>query len=233
MRIKIFRGIVVIFLILMLLPNLCYSKKKKPEKIIYISMIKPVASEKVIFLMHKEKIEGIKVETWKTAQPLSFEDDLIKIEFMLAGGERWYGGVKEIKEINFSLYNKTSNVMRLIWDESAYIDQDNSSHKLIILGMRYIERDKPIPPTVIPPNSKIENIIYPSDYIKWSGKDWCSEPIFDEKQISNIKTDEIVNFGVFMMLEIDGERKSYNFLFEITSSLNLFSTFEEKEEKKE
>lgn len=221
MRIKMFRGTVVIFLFLMLLPTLCYSKKKKPEKNIYIEMIKPEVSEIAIFTK-----KGI------TSYPLLFKDDLIEIGFECVGSGR------QIDQIPFTLENKTSNPIRLIWDESAYIDPDKTSHKLLPLGIRYIERDKQIPVTIIPPNSKIENIVYPSDYVEWDSTrggrysigEWVSNPIFSKKQLGEL---EILNFGVFMMLEIDGERKSYNFLFEITSSLSLFSTFEEKEEKKE
>ena len=259
MRIKMFRGIVVIFLILMLLQNLCYSKKKKkPEKNIYIEMIKPEASEIVIFTK-----KGV------TTYPLFFRDDLIEIGFECVGSKR------HIEKIPFTLLNKTSLPIKLIWDESIYIDPDKTSHKLLPLAeIEYIERnkkieedisyptdlryktdikdigrDKQIPATIIAPNSKIENIIYPSDYVKWRSRDeynlgelilkggvsigeWVLNPIFRDLQ-KQLEKLEILNFGVFMMLEIDGERKGYNFLFEITNSSDLFSTFEEKEEKKE
>lgn len=258
MRIKIFRGTVVIFLFLMLLPNLCYSKKKKPGKNIYIEMVKPEVSEIVIFTN-----KGV------TTYPLLFKDDLIEIGFECVGSK------KHIDKILFTLLNKTSLPIKLIWDESTYIDPDKTSHKLLpLVEIEYIERDKEIqediryitdlrysadtrsigrdkeiPVTIIPPNSKIGNIVYPSDYVKWHPREkynigelilkgrasigeWVLNPIFKDlrKQLEKL---EILDFGVFMMLEINGERKSYNFLFEITSSLNLFSTFEEKEEKKE
>lgn len=224
MCIKVFRGIAVILLFLMLLPSLCYSKKKKPQKNIYIEMIKPTVSEIAIF-----------TKKGTTSYPLLFKDDLIEIGFECVGSGR------QIDQIPFTLGNKTSNPIKLIWDESAYIDPDKAAHKLLPLveireierdkqieadirypaDIRYIERDKQIPVTIIPPNSKIENIVYPTDYVEWHSREkysiselflkarysvgeWVLNPIFSKKQLKELET---LNFGVFMMLKLMEKEK--------------------------
>lgn len=103
-----------------------------------------------------------------------YEDGLIRLSFWL--------GEKEIKAINFSMENKTDHSIKILWNEAAYLDENNCSHRIIHYGVKYIERDQPLAPSIIIPRSKIEDIVYPADYVKWEKvlgktKEWTQQSL--------------------------------------------------------
>lgn len=103
-----------------------------------------------------------------------YEDGLIRLSFLFPE--------EGITGINFSMENKTDHSIKIVWDEAAYLDEDNFSHRVMHYGVKYIERDQPQPPSIIIPRSKIEDIIYPADYVKWEKvlgktKEWTQQPL--------------------------------------------------------
>lgn len=215
------RKIALLFLVIIFVFNPCYAKKKKEkiEKRIYVSMVEP--KSEAVDGRDKNQVMFFERDKILTTPPLIFEDDFIKIEFIWIGSiEEWVLWARDrekIDEIEFVLQNKTSKAMKLIWDESVYIDAGRKMHKLIPVGKRYLERDEATPPSLIPPNSKIDNIIYPADYIYFV-KGWERHSLFYGGQLfGGLKTGEnrIINCGAFITIEIDGEKKNYNFEFEI------------------
>lgn len=61
----------------------------------------------------------------------SYEDDFIKIIWLPA-----------LTEFSFTLENKSDNSIKIIWDEAVYIDEDNSSLKVIHSGVKYVDGEK-------------------------------------------------------------------------------------------
>ena len=139
----------------------------------------------------------------RNSKVLAFEDRSISIQFSIS---------KE--QIGFVLQNKGNNPIKIDWDQVSYVDVSGKSHKVIHSGVRYIERDRPQVPTIVPPTANVEDIVFPSDYVYYSKSiGWCKTPFFPEGPDAKIYKGRA--FSIFMPLEIDGVVKNYLFTFEI------------------
>jgi hypothetical protein len=137
---------------------------------------------------------------------LFFEDQAIRMSFLLSD-----------KQIGMVLQNKTQSPIKIDWNNISYVDTSGLAHGVIHTGVRYIERDRPQVPSVIPPAAMIEDAIVPSDHISYtSGTSggWSSRPLFPSI-IS--ETDRYIgkSFSIFMPMEFDGAVKNYLFSFRI------------------
>jgi hypothetical protein len=106
--------------------------------------------------------------------------------------------------------------IKVDWNNVSYVEIVGLAHGVVHTGVRYIERDRPQVPTLIPPGAMIDDAIISSDHISFSsgsGGGWSSKALFPASQ----KTDLYIgkSFSVFMPLEIDGAVKNYLFAFSI------------------
>lgn len=167
-----------------------------------------------------------------------YEDGLIRLTFLFPE--------KGIKGINFSMENKTDRSIKILWNEAAYLDENNFSHRVIHYGVRYIERDQPQAPGIIIPGSKLEDIVYPADYVEWKKvlgetKEWTGKPLLPagastlwnpkfssfpatkeeaikelEKRNDEAKKLKGKKIGILLPLQAGGVINEYIFAFEIT-----------------
>jgi len=137
------------------------------------------------------------------SKTLSFEDTAIAINFSVA---------KE--QLQFTLGNKTQEPQSINWDEVSFIDRSGTAHRVLHDGVKLIDKDKPQPPTVIPPGAKINDLIVPSDFVKWNTYNrWEHAPLLPpSQQIVNYKGQ---TFGVFMPITVNGKKKNYTFTIRI------------------
>lgn len=153
----------------------------------------------------------------KLSPDLVYEDAFIKIRFII-----W-------NKLAFKLENKTDNPIEIEWAKTSYIDTASGAHSVIHEGVRFIERDRALPPTVIPPSANITDVAHPSDYISYeSGGGWQMKDLF------NIFADEEGKpFGLFLPLKINGIVKNYSFRFIIvkTEKQVPIKTFDIKSEQ--
>jgi hypothetical protein len=136
---------------------------------------------------------------------LLFEDQSIKILFSVSE-----------KQIGMVLQNKMDSAIRIDWNNISYVDIVGLAHGVIHTGVRYVERDRPQVPTVIPTAAMIEDAIIPSDHISYtpgSGGGWNSRPLFPALTETDLYIGK--SFSVFMPLEFDGAVKNYLFSFRI------------------
>lgn len=101
-----------------------------------------------------------------------FEDDMVRI--------LWFVGSTRI---SFLLQNKTDYSVKIPWDEAAYVDEAGRSHRVMHSGVKYTDRDRPQPPSVIVRKGSIEDIVYPTDYVSWSSGTRYSAGSWDEKPL--------------------------------------------------
>jgi len=145
----------------------------------------------------------------KESDELAFEDAALRIVFNI-----------DRHRFKFSLFNKTDNPMKLDWNQISYVDLSSGSHKVIHDGVRYIERDKAIPLTVIPPSAKIDDFILPTDAVHYAqsgwNKGWHEEPLFPKPEKKEALALKGKTFSAFMPIEINSTTKNYNFVFQIT-----------------
>jgi hypothetical protein len=153
-------------------------------------------SGKQIFVMTKP---------WDSRE-LLFEDQAIRIRFSLSE-----------KQIGMILQNKLQLPIKVDWNNISYVDITGLAHGVMHTGVRYMERDRPQVPTIIPPAAMIDDVIVPSDHISYtpgSGSGWSSRSLFPG---IITETDQYIgkSFSVFIPLEFDGAVKNYLFSFRI------------------
>lgn len=81
----------------------------------------------------------------------TYKDDIIDI--VIFGTE---------KEFIFTLQNISNNTLKLIWDEAVFVGIDGVTSKVMHVGVKYSEREKSQPASVIIKGAKIEDIALPT-----------------------------------------------------------------------
>ena len=134
----------------------------------------------------------------------SYEDDFIKIIWLPA-----------LTEFSFTLENKSDNSIKIIWDEAVYIDEDNTSLKVMHSGVKYADGGKAQPLTVIAKKTKINDLVTPVDNIyyenpsKYSSGGWRKRPLFSVQKSAG-KTVKIL-----LPIQIQETINEYIFSFKI------------------
>ena len=123
----------------------------------------------------------------------SYEDDFIKIIWLPA-----------LTEFSFTLENKSDNSIKIIWDEAVYIDEDNSSRKVMRSGVKVIAKKTKINDLVIP----VDNIYYDNPSKYYSGG-WRIRPLFSVQKSAG-KTVKIL-----LPIQIQETINEYIFSFKI------------------
>lgn len=83
-------------------------------------------------------------------------------------------------QISFELTNNSDHTLKLIWDDAAFISIDNESSRIFHKGIKYIDRENPLPPTSLYKKTTLSDLIAPTSYIKYiSGQygGWQSSPL--------------------------------------------------------
>ena len=161
-----------------------------------------------------------RVYAFKLTKPVEsgdrrFEDDSIAITFQV-----------DPAQLAFTLFNKTDGPIKILWNDVSYVDVDGSAHKVLHAGVKYIDANSQLPPVVVPPTAKAEDIILPSDYVSYDkgyyGRyismpgGWKLTPLFPKADKKEALAYDNRTFAVFMPLEINGTVKNYNFVFSMS-----------------
>ena len=144
----------------------------------------------------------IKLVKPKPSNALSFEDVNIKIQFLPGS------------QLSFILTNKTETPLEVLWGRASLVDMGSQAHRVMHAGVRYIERDRELPPTVIPPMAMITDTVVPTDYISYdrdSSRGWQEHPFLDPP----LAKYEGKTFSLFLPLKIGAATKDYFFSFTI------------------
>ena len=128
----------------------------------------------------------------------SYEDDFIKIIWLPA-----------LTEFSFTLENKSDNSIKIIWDEAVYIDEDNSSLKVMHSGVKYVDGEKAQPLTVIAKKTKVNDLVIPVDNIYSVSSGWSILPLFSVQKSAG-KTVKIL-----LPIQIQETINEYIFSFKI------------------
>lgn len=123
-------------------------------------------------------------------------------------------------EFSFTIKNITDQPIFLDWNQASYVDPAGQSHKVIHTGIRYIERDKEMPPSIIPPGASLSDIFYPADYVNYSrgflgtgtGR-WETQQMLPKPEQGRHLIGKTIS--LFIPLKINGEQKYYSFVFQL------------------
>ncbi len=142
-----------------------------------------------------------------------FEDEMVKTVWLPTPNQ-----------VSFVLTNKTNHSIRIIWDEAAYVDEEGISHRVMHEGVKYIDREKPQPPTVVVRKATITDLVFPTDniqYVSRGDKMWHKSPLFptSAKTVDELKATTAGYVGktiqVLLPLQIEDVVNEYIFVFEI------------------
>lgn len=140
----------------------------------------------------------------------TYEDEFIRIYFPLTR-----------VSFAFTLQNKTDNPLTLDWNQVAYVDAFSQSHKVMHGAVRYIERDRALPPSIIPPGASLTDVVLPVDYVSYvSGRysRWVTEDMLPNPETGQRLVGKTI--GIFIPLNPNGMVKNYNFVFSISTEVD-------------
>jgi hypothetical protein len=111
----------------------------------------------------------------------------------------------------FKLQNNTGKKISIIWDECLFVNEFDESSGIMHLGVKYIDKEKSMPETIVPNGTSKSDMVYPRDYAfyghpkKWTmhgprkrkfsivsgiGKEeWQTRPIFFAKVTKKLLKD--------------------------------------------
>lgn len=120
-------------------------------------------------------------------------------------------------QIPIVITNKSSSVIKIIWDETSFIHPNGSTERVFHAGVKIVDRDKPMVPSVIPSGGKIHDTLVPVQRVSWN-RGWSYLPLCGEIYDYQIETtgveplvadDDCIGkeFGLFIAYEINGSKK--------------------------
>lgn len=176
----------------------------------------------------RKRYGNIETITMGDSSQFHFEDSLISSFLWLSS-----------EEVNFRIFNKSDHTMKLIWDDAAFIETDNSASRVMHLGVKYSERNESMPASIIPRHGKIEDLATPTNRISWSegnefrSGSWKDDEIFvpgtkvltgDSSGVPHQLVDMYKvaaqkhigeKVGLILPLEIEGVKNEYTFWFQV------------------
>ena len=122
----------------------------------------------------------------------------------------WYG---DKTQFVFSLKNKSTHSLKIVWDEAAFINNKNESSRVIHKGVRYIDANKSQASTIIPKGTELNDIIAPVDRIRYIDEYFLVEMV--EGGFRYDPSLEGAHVKVLLPIEIQGVINEYIFTFEM------------------
>jgi len=111
------------------------------------------------------------------------------------------------EQIEFRIKNLRSNPFEIVWASSSIVLPNGSASRVIHEGQRYIDKDKPAAPTVVPPDAWVSDLAAPSELITWVYDKWVTLPMFNRLRAGE-------GITLVLALDIDGQRKYFQMRWE-------------------
>jgi hypothetical protein len=181
-----------------------------------ITMLTGCVSTAKLFENYKIYEYSYRFEGNGTDSLLVFDDTIVNVRFVIGR-----------EGIGFTMLNKLNTPLRIIWDETSFIDGTNAE-KIVHAGVKYSEMSNSQPPTLIPPGSSIEDEVTPVKNVRfdsgslYSSPEWRVNPLFPRTDYGKIEDrDQILalkghRFSLFMPVQNGNEIVDYRWKFEIT-----------------
>ncbi len=116
------------------------------------------------------------------------------------------------------LKNLSEHPLKILWERGGYSDIHTQRFRLMNSGVRYQDRNNPIPDQIVLPGESIQETITPIEHVFVSSKTGKYEvkPLFGQEEVSTSglrgKT-----FNLFIPIEINRAITPYNFKIQIMS----------------
>jgi hypothetical protein len=77
------------------------------------------------------------------------------------------GTIRGYRYFSVHFENTTNKILKIIWEKSSLVYGGNSFLPFIS-GQKYINANRPMPPTIVPPNSTIKKTVYSSGQVYYN-----------------------------------------------------------------
>uniref|UniRef100_UPI002FDB1868 hypothetical protein n=1 Tax=Mesotoga prima TaxID=1184387 RepID=UPI002FDB1868 len=124
-----------------------------------------------------------------------YEDKVIRIEFDDFTG----------KYPQFTLRNISNTPLTILWDLCAFVDSTGRSQGVIRSNIPFLDRGKPVPPTLVIPRAFISEVMVPLDSIDYDGG-WIVN--------NSIPKEAEQTLTIVLTVEQGGKQTTYIFTFE-------------------
>ncbi|WP_289059679.1 formylglycine-generating enzyme family protein [uncultured Mesotoga sp.] len=124
-----------------------------------------------------------------------YEDKVIRIEFDDFTG----------KYPQFTLRNISNTPLTILWDLCAFVDSTGRSQGVIRSNIPFLDRGKPVPPTLVIPRAFISEVMVPLDSIDYDGG-WIVN--------NSIPKEAEQTLTIVLTVEQGGKQTTYMFTFE-------------------
>jgi hypothetical protein len=106
--------------------------------------------------------------------------------------------------------NKTDKDIKIIWDETFFLNNGNTDGRFMFEGVKYIDRDKSNLPTIILAKSRFVELIYPNSKVSFENNSFLKIYEWIHKEIEELDSP----VGIYLTVEIDGEKHTEKILFD-------------------
>jgi len=147
----------------------------------------------------------------------SFEDEMIKIIWLPLNERFWV-----------SLENKTDHSIKIIWNETVFVDENKVGQRVTHSGVNYTERNASQPPSVIVRKGILTDVIVPVDniyYVRGEDGGWRISPILPDHKSEDLEeTKQIAEkyidkkLQILLPLQIEDVINEYIFIFTVTKA---------------
>lgn len=123
--------------------------------------------------------------------------------------------------------NNTDHSIKIDWDEAAFVMPGGRSDRVLLGNMSYAERNRSMPPTIVPKNATASTMLIPSSRVNWSSYGGLTfSPILSPakagmdmrgRQGAALLARKNIGkeFMVLVPVEIEGVKNEYTFNFEV------------------
>lgn len=139
----------------------------------------------------------------------TYEDELIKIGW----------GLQE-KNVYFELTNHSGKTIKIPWDEVVYVNNEGIAERVIHGEVKLTDRTRHQPPSYIPNDTKLRDILMPSgriSYVNGIYGGWVQGNLFSMPKNEDTAGERFKIYflgkkaGVYLPLYIGDEKKEYFF----------------------
>lgn len=81
------------------------------------------------------------------------------------------------KGMNLTIKNKTSEDIILIWDQTYFLDNNQTNGTFMFDGIVYKDRNNKKPNDIIFGNSVFKKVIFPNNRVSFAGRTWLNMPM--------------------------------------------------------
>ncbi len=124
------------------------------------------------------------------------------------------------QSFQFRFENLTAQPVNILWERAEYTDVNGQGHRLMYSGVRFQDRNNPIPDQTVPSRATVQEAVIPVSkvYFVQQKKIYDIQPLFerDNNAAAGLKGKTI---NLFIPVEINRAIIPYNFRIEIADSV--------------